>query len=119
MRPSTVPVAFLIALAIAPATAVSGELHDVRLVQTETGTRAELRVDAGTDARLFTLSNPERLVLDLPDTQLARGLRLPGGNGAVASLRSGQPSPGTLRIVFDLGLPARETHHFEADGAGR
>jgi N-acetylmuramoyl-L-alanine amidase len=123
MRHPAVPVVILasalVALAIGPATAFAGELRDLRLLQTEAGTRAELSLDADADVRLFALSNPDRLVLDLPDTRLARGMRLPGANGAVSSLRTGEPTPGTLRIVFDLGLPARETHHFEADGNGR
>jgi N-acetylmuramoyl-L-alanine amidase len=109
----------LVALAMGAGAASAGELHDLRLVQVDALTRVELRLDPGADVRLFSLQNPDRLVVDLPGTRVAPGLRLPGGNGVVASLRTGQPSPGTLRIVFDLGLPARETHRVQADGAGR
>ncbi len=116
------PAAFLIpvfALATAAGTASAGELRDLRLVQSDTGTRAELHLDTASDARLFELHNPDRLVIDLPSTRPAPGFHLPGANGAVANLRTGQPTPGTLRIVFDLGIPIRTAHRFETDGAER
>ena len=116
------PVALLIpvfALATAGGTVSAGELRGLRLVQSESGTRAELHLDAESDVRLFELHNPDRLVIDLPATRAGAGFRLPGANGAVANLRTGQPTPGTLRVVFDLGIPVRASHRFEADADGR
>lgn len=56
--------------------------------------------------RLFTLSNPERLVIDLPRTSAAKGLRLPAPAGPVTELRQGRQGS-TLRLVMELrqGLP--------------
>jgi len=107
------------ALATAAGAASAGELRNLRLVQSDSGTRAELQLDAESDVRLFELHNPDRLVIDLPSTRTAPGFRLPGANGAVANLRTGQPAPGTLRVVFDLGIPVRAAHRFEANGEGR
>ena len=45
---------------------------------------------------------PDRLVLDLPDSHAARSLKLPAPTGVVAAVRTGQPVPGTLRIVFTI-----------------
>ena len=107
------------ALATAAGAASAGELRSLRVVQSDSGTRAELQLDAESDVRLFELHNPDRLVIDLPSTRTAPGFRLPGANGAVANLRTGQPAPGTLRVVFDLGIPVRAAHRFEANGEGR
>jgi N-acetylmuramoyl-L-alanine amidase len=81
--------------------------------------QATLRAPAGDGAQLvldlsaapgkpkvFTLSNPERLVIDLPNTGAARGLRLPAPAGPVTELRQG-PRGNALRVVLQLkqGLP--------------
>src|SRR6187551_348831 len=92
------------ALLAAPV-AHAADLTSLRLVEDGQGTRAQVELDALGDYKLFTLANPDRLVVDLPATRLAPGLRLPGPNGLVAGVRTGQPSPGTLRLVFDLGGP--------------
>jgi len=81
----------------------AGELRAVQVSTGPTGTRAELRLDGPVAYRLIPLSGPERLVVDLPGVGLASGLALPSGAGAVRGVRSGQPVPGTTRIVFDLG----------------
>lgn len=78
------------------------ELRGVRVDTGATGTRAELQLDREVRYQLITLSNPERLVVDLPGVDLAKGLSLPAGSGLVHGVRSGHPVPGTSRIVFDL-----------------
>ncbi|KRA21051.1 N-acetylmuramoyl-L-alanine amidase [Lysobacter sp. Root604] len=70
-----------------------------------TGTRAEIALDRGTEFKLISLKGPDRLAVDLPASSLAKGLRLPTGAGIVKSVRTGQPAPGTVRIVFDLAQP--------------
>ncbi|MCR6495815.1 N-acetylmuramoyl-L-alanine amidase [Thermomonas sp. S9] len=74
----------------------------MRIESGPTGTRAELHLDKMGEYRLIPLSNPERLAVDFPDSHLARGLTLPGAAGMVKAVRTGQPAPGTLRVVFDL-----------------
>jgi N-acetylmuramoyl-L-alanine amidase len=78
------------------------ELRAVRVDTGATGTRAELQLDREVRYQLITLSNPERLVVDLPGVEAAKGLSLPAGGGLVQGVRSGHPVPGTTRIVFDL-----------------
>jgi N-acetylmuramoyl-L-alanine amidase len=93
----------------------AGELRGVQLASGPTGTRAELRMDSEADYRLISLANPVRLVVDLPDSRLRHGLRLPPAAGVVKGIRSGQPSPGTTRIVFDLATSVMALKpHFEA-----
>ena len=52
--------------------------------------------------KIISLANPDRLVVDLPASSAGRGLKLPAGAGMVKAVRTGQPVPGTTRIVFDL-----------------
>jgi N-acetylmuramoyl-L-alanine amidase len=61
---------------------------------------------APANSKVFTLSNPERLVIDLPRTSLAKGARLPAPAGPVTNVRDGRQG-NTLRLVLDLkqGLP--------------
>jgi N-acetylmuramoyl-L-alanine amidase len=81
------------------------EIKQLRLDTGATGTRAELLLDASVEYSLLSLSGPDRLVVDLPGVALPRGVALPPGAGIVRAVRSGQPVPGTTRIVFDLSAP--------------
>ena len=78
------------------------EINHLRLDNGPTGTRAELALAATTEFRVITLSNPDRLVIDLPGARLASSFRLPAASGLVKAVRNGQPEPGVTRIVFDL-----------------
>lgn len=64
-----------------------------------------LALSAPVAPHLFSLHSPERLVIDLADTQRAAGLpSLPSG-AAVLRLRAGYPEPHRLRLVLDLARP--------------
>ena len=100
--------ALLLALVwnLAYAAGISKEIKGLQLSQSAAGTRVEVQLSASVAYRTLSLSGPERYVVDLPDTALARGLVLPAGAGMVRSVRSGQPAPGTTRLVFDLNAAA-------------
>ena len=83
----------------------AGQVNAVGLEQGATGTRAEIQLQGAGQYRTLSLTAPHRLVVDLPDSQAARGMRLPAPAGVVTSVRTGQPVPGTLRIVFELAAP--------------
>jgi N-acetylmuramoyl-L-alanine amidase len=83
----------------------AGEIKGLAIEQGATGTRAELLLDGPAEFTTLSLSGPDRLVVDLPATTLARNLRLPASAGIVRSVRTGQPTPGTIRVVFDLAAP--------------
>ena len=80
----------------------ASEIKQLRIDTSATGTRAELLLDREGAYKLIDLRNPDRLVVDFPESRLRRGLSLPKAAGVVKSVRSGQPEPGTVRIVFDL-----------------
>ena len=68
---------------------------------------AQLALDLSDRAsqKVFRLSHPDRIVIDLKDTHRAGGLRAPAGAGAVSAVRFGTQPGGTLRIVLELKAP--------------
>jgi N-acetylmuramoyl-L-alanine amidase len=100
---------FLLGMALLSALAWNlahaSEIKDLRVSAGATGTRAELALDQAAEFKVIRLSAPERLVVDLPASQVRRGLAMPVGAGIVKSVRTGQPEPGIVRVVFDLSQP--------------
>lgn len=90
---------------LAAQSAFAGQVQAVSLGNGATGTRAEIRLQGSGGFSTLTLANPNRLVVDLPESSAVQGLKLPAGNGVVTAVRTGRPVPGTLRIVFDLSSP--------------
>ncbi len=66
------------------------------------GARLQLQLSDAPRQKIFTLNHPYRVVIDLPRTQLARGVKLPAVGGPVRDLRSGRRAGGTLRLVLEL-----------------
>nr|WP_310091559.1 N-acetylmuramoyl-L-alanine amidase [Pseudoxanthomonas sacheonensis] len=92
-----------IALALSVACPVfAGEVRGVSVESGATGTRAEIQLEGKGEYKTLSLAGPDRLVVDLPASTAMRGLKLPTGAGIIKSVRTGQPTPDTLRIVFDL-----------------
>jgi N-acetylmuramoyl-L-alanine amidase len=85
--------------------AQANEINGLHLSDGATGTRAELQLQGDVAFRTMTLSSPDRFVVDLPDTSTGRSLQLPAPAGVIKAVRSGKPSAGTTRIVFDLASP--------------
>jgi len=82
--------------------ASAGEIQAVSLNAGSTGTRAEIRLAGSGGYKTLSLAGPNRLVIDFPDSSAVRGLKLPAAVGVVTAVRTGQPEPGTFRVVFDL-----------------
>ncbi|MEF9977232.1 MAG: N-acetylmuramoyl-L-alanine amidase [Thermomonas sp.] len=80
----------------------ASEIKQLRVDAGATGTRAELQLDRPGEYKVIELRNPDRLVVDFADSRLTRNLTLPTPTGAVKAVRTGQPQPGTIRVVFDL-----------------
>jgi N-acetylmuramoyl-L-alanine amidase len=104
-------------LMLAPAFAGAAQLQDLKLLAMDGQTQAEIRLSEKSSYKVFTLSNPERLVVDLPATAASGNFKLPGANGVVSRVRTGQPAPGTLRVVFDLSESVQTKSHIDGSGA--
>ena len=83
----------------------ASEIKGLALTEGATGTRAELLLDTPGRYSTISLAGPDRLVVDLPASTLGHQFHAPTGAGVVKSVRTGQPVPGTVRIVFDLAQP--------------
>ncbi|MGH8044274.1 MAG: AMIN domain-containing protein, partial [Stenotrophomonas sp.] len=91
-----------VGLCLASAMSWAGEVRQVALETGSTGTRAEIALAGSGGYKTLTLSGPNRLVVDFPDSSAVRNLKLPAPKGVVTAVRTGQPVPGTFRVVFDL-----------------
>ena len=98
--------AFLTLLAVAAQSATTVE--NIRIWAESGKTRVVLDMSRSAEHSIFTLRGPDRLVIDLKDGKLARGLTdLPKGVGSVRSIRSALQSNGQLRVVLDLNENVR------------
>lgn len=86
----------------ASASAWAGEIRGVNLHTGSTGTRAEIQLAGGGSYKTLSLAGPNRLVVDFPDSTALRSLKMPAAIGVVTAVRTGNPTPGTFRVVFDL-----------------
>src|SRR5712672_2096066 len=89
---------------------------EVRLGGDETVTRMVVDISQKIEMRAFTLANPYRVVIDLPQVVF----RFPpktgeGGRGLVKAFRYGLMMTGGSRIVIDLARPARVDKSFMLD----
>ncbi len=89
---------------------------EVRLGGDETQTRMVVDVSRKIELRAFTLANPYRVVIDLPQV----AFRFPpqtgeGGRGLIKAFRYGLMMTGGSRIVIDLTRPARVEKSFVLD----
>src|SRR3569623_806220 len=84
------------------------QVEQIRYTSAADATRVTINLSAPTSYKLFTLSNPERVVIDLSDARLAtsrKGLNYSGT--LLTSLRSGPRPTGGLRLVLDVAVKTR------------
>src|SRR5205807_1836454 len=86
----------------------AAELRAVERSASDDGAQLTLDLSEGAQHKLFSLEHPDRVVVDLPNTHLADGVRAPGPEGVVTEVRFGAQPDGTLRVVAELksALPA-------------
>jgi N-acetylmuramoyl-L-alanine amidase len=93
-----------VVLSLVVGAADAAELRDVRIWEGPDSTRVVFDLDGPAEHRLFTLSGPERIVIDLPATRRNTALTSQlEGKGIVQRVRSAQRDGGaTLRVVLDV-----------------
>lgn len=91
----------------APAQAAKTVVTDVRVGVQGSATRIVFEVTRKVAFSIFTLDNPYRLVIDLPEVGWRLPPRpLPGATGVFQKLRYGLFKPGNSRVVLDIRTPA-------------
>jgi N-acetylmuramoyl-L-alanine amidase len=91
---------------------------DARLAGDSKQTRFVLDLDKTVQFRAFTLDDPYRVVVDIPQVsfQLPAGTGTTG-RGLIKAFRYGLVMPGGSRIVFDLTGPARIANSYVLEAA--
>ncbi len=106
----------------APDTTTAGDsipvATDVRVGGDEAQTRFVMDVSRKIELRAFTLSDPYRVVVDVPQVNFQLPPRAgESGRGLVKTFRFGLMMPGRSRLVLDLAKPARIDKAFVVDAA--
>lgn len=96
---------FLLTLLMAHA-AQALSVNAVRFGTHPDKTRMVLELSNSTDFRVFTLPDPYRIVVDMPDFDWNAGNIVKPKAGAIKAVRSGHLQPGISRMVIDLEQPA-------------
>lgn len=97
----------------------NGELLGVRLSDSADATRVVLDLSKPLAHRIFTLRNPDRVVIDLPGGEMQSGARIDDARGLVANVRTGKHGQDDLRIVLDLTASAQPRSFVAAPDGGR
>jgi len=112
-------VKFVLSLLLAVATLAAATTYAAGIQVTATRiwpaqdyTRVTLETSAPVQPKLFSLKNPERLVLDLDEVSMTATLRgliekISADDPYVQAVRIGRFKPGTVRLVFDLKTEAK------------
>jgi N-acetylmuramoyl-L-alanine amidase len=94
----------LAALLLIPPLAGAGELRDLRLWEGPESTRVVFDLSAAVTHNLFTLENPDRVVIDV--SGLSKGatsvIDHAAAKGLVKRVRSGPRDDGSVRVVLDM-----------------
>jgi N-acetylmuramoyl-L-alanine amidase len=101
----------------APSAQAAARLLGVKLDAAADVTTITLSLSAPVEQRSFSLTHPDRLVIDLPATAAPGTLALPPATGLVDVVRIAVQPHGTLRVVLSLNAAARSSMHV-ASGRG-
>jgi len=92
-------------------TLAGNELDGIRIHDAPEYTRVVLSTENAPTYKLFTISNPDRVVIDLSDTHVGRSFSTPvPDSDVVAKIRSSYRNRVHYRVVLDLAQPATPKH---------
>jgi N-acetylmuramoyl-L-alanine amidase len=107
-----------LAFAVAAHSAGPTELREIKVSADAASASVALDLGDIVAPKVFRLSSPDRLVIDLQHTRLARGMRLPSAAGLVAGIRTGARPDGALRVVIELNSVASARSHWATRPGG-
>ena len=97
----------IVALLVTGAAAEAATVQAVRAWSGPEGTRVVFELSGPAEHRAFALTDPNRVVIDLPGSRAASSLRLDEAKGAVTALRTGARPGGELRLVLELNQASK------------
>lgn len=96
-----------------PALAAAPQATAARVADYKSGARLVVDISADLKVQVFTLANPYRVVIDMPEVDWKVSGDTPfDSHGVITGLRFGRFTPTTTRIVLDLGKPAKVVQSF-------
>jgi N-acetylmuramoyl-L-alanine amidase len=94
-------------VALAPAALGQPSVTGVRVGEHPDKTRFVMELSETPRYRVFTLADPFRVVIDLPELQWSPAAALGRETGLIEAMRFGLFAPGTSRVVLDVTAPVR------------
>jgi N-acetylmuramoyl-L-alanine amidase len=104
-----------LALGLSAAKAAENVASGMRIIGDEARTRFVVDLEKNPDFGLVRLTDPNRLVIDLPDVAFSEPARPGEGRGLISDYRYGLIAPGKARIVLDLAKPVEVVNKFVLD----
>jgi len=99
---AVVAVVGLLLTALAVDAVAETKVNSVRLWRAPDNTRLVFDLTGPVQHSVFTLSAPDRLVIDINGASLGAPLNVPTANTPITAMRSAQRTPTDLRVVVDL-----------------
>lgn len=97
----------LVASALGSTCAQAGDVEGLRLWASPESTRVVLDLSSPAEHRVFTLDNPDRIVIDFEDAVARLPAGLPQASGFVRGMRTGVHPGGDLRVVLDVNAAVK------------
>lgn len=97
----------LLFLAVTVDAVAESKVNSVRLWRAPDNTRLVFDLTGPVQHSVFTLTSPDRLVIDINGASLGAPLNVNTSNTPITAMRSAQRTPTDLRVVIDLKKPSR------------
>ncbi len=92
------------------------EIRSVRVTQAADHLRVAFTLSAQPSYKLFEITHPDRVVIDLDDAAVAAGFAVPDDAGSLKSMRTGKHGQTGVRVVLDLSAELRPKSFVQARG---
>lgn len=109
---------FVACAAVLAVPAWAGEIRSVRATQNDGYLRIAFDLSARPDYKLFEIANPDRLVIDVSETDLAGGFAAPSATGVLKDVRTGRHGKDGVRVVLDLTAAVQPKSFVQPRGRG-
>ena len=96
--------------------ATMAEVRTVGMSVSSEAASVTLELSSPATYKLFRLTDPARVVLDLDRVRLRPGTHLPGASGLIQSVRAGARPGGGLRVVLEVASPVPATAQWAGPG---